>query len=438
MRTVTRIIAILMTGGTVIPAFAQIDTAAAENKLLSMRAAQADAYRKLAEAIKGLKITSDTYVKDFVAESDSIQAAMDTFIRGVKLGQPRWLSDQSCEVPAEVTVSRVIQEIKEVHTRHYKGDRIKGHDIEHMNQQVRTEVIKVIGTGAPRPDLPPNLPAGVEQVIEKGPPPPPTPPFPPLWQKLGPQARMMAVRTARLVALRNLAERIGGLRVTSNTLVRDFVAQSDEITAVTEQMLVGFKVTREYLHSSEPIAEVTIEVPMESVINVIKELHSRSIQGDRIKGTDVTEVTKQIQGQVFEASGMGIPPPQYVKQAEAVLQTTYPPWATEWITMDGQGMAPNDKRGTPQGRLLAARAAELEAKRKLAEHVMGLHIESNVVVKDFIARHDEIRSSVDAVIVNSRVERTTFDGDMATVTVVVPGMQVWELIDGRIRAGQGG
>lgn len=436
MRIVTRIIAVLVTGMVAIPVLGQVDTKDSQNKLLSMRVAQADAYRKLAEAIKGLRITSDTHVKDFVAESDTIQSAMDSFIKGVKLGPPRWFGDLSCEVAAEVTVSRVIQQIKEIHTRHYRGDRIKGSDVEHMNQYAKTDVVKVVGMGAPRPDLPPNLPAGVEQVIEKGPPAPPQPPFPPLWQRMGPQARMMALRTARVVALRNLAERIGGLRITSNTLVRDFVAESDEISAVAEQMMVGFKVTREYLHFDQPIAEVTIEVPMESVVNVIKELHHRSIQGDRVKGTDVTEVTRQIQRQVFEATGLGVPNPMLIKQAEPVLQTVFPDWSTGPIRMEGQGMAPADKRGTPQGKLLAARAAELDAKRRLAEHLLGLHISASTLVRDFIAQHDEIRSSVDAVIVNSMVERTTFDGDTATVTVSVHGMQIWELVSGRMRAGQ--
>ena len=61
------------------------DTKDAQNKLLAKRAAEADAYRKLAECIKGLQITSDTYVKDFVTEADIIQTELDTFIRGATL-----------------------------------------------------------------------------------------------------------------------------------------------------------------------------------------------------------------------------------------------------------------------------------------------------------------------------------------------------------------
>ncbi|MEE8169861.1 MAG: hypothetical protein V3T70_04870 [Phycisphaerae bacterium] len=130
-------------------AFGQVDTSNAQKKLLSKRAAEADAYRKLAETIKGLQITSDTYVKDFVAESDTIQAQMDEFIRGVRLGEPTWYYDMSCEVPAEVTVAKIIQTLKAIHTRHYNGDRITGKDIEQIERRVDKKVITVIGMWAP-------------------------------------------------------------------------------------------------------------------------------------------------------------------------------------------------------------------------------------------------------------------------------------------------
>ncbi|MFQ5411575.1 MAG: hypothetical protein ACE5EC_04735, partial [Phycisphaerae bacterium] len=61
-----------------------------QNKLLSKRAAEADAYRKLAETVNGLQLTSNTYVRDFVTESDEIRTEVDTFIRGIRLGKPKW------------------------------------------------------------------------------------------------------------------------------------------------------------------------------------------------------------------------------------------------------------------------------------------------------------------------------------------------------------
>ncbi len=421
--------------GLILPAWAQVDTADAQKKVLSKRAAEADAYRKLAEVIKGLQITSDTYVKDFVAESDTIQAAMDTFIRGVRVGKPKWYEDFSCEVPAEVTVAKVIETLKQIHTRHYKGDRIKGTDFRDMERKIEKKVIKVVGMGAPREDLPPGLPAGVAEQIG-APPKLPEPAIPDLWLRIGPKGRMMAVRAAGLDAKRKLLERIKGLRITSDTLVRDFVAESDQITAQAMGTVIGAREVRTYLHHDEPIAEVTVEIPVESVVTIIKQLHTRCIQGDKIKGTDITDVRKSIKTKTFQATGMGIPPQPILEAYNARLETTaarLPPWASRKIQMTGSGVPSAETAGTAQGKLMAARAAELDAKRKLAEHINGLVITSETTVKDFVAQHDDIASHVDAILVGSMVERTEFDGEAAHVTVSIPGMQIWEVVHERLR-----
>ena len=59
-------------------AFAQNAALEAQNKLLSKRAAEADAYRKLAETVNGVQINSETYVRDFIAEADNIRTDLDT------------------------------------------------------------------------------------------------------------------------------------------------------------------------------------------------------------------------------------------------------------------------------------------------------------------------------------------------------------------------
>lgn len=416
--------------GAVAPAMAQVDTSQAQKKLLSKRAAEADAYRKLAECIRGLQITSETYVRDFVAESDQIQTAMDAFIKGVRLGDPKWYEDLSCEVPAEVTVAKVVQELKQIHTAHYKGDRVKSTDIEQMTQHIKKDVIKVVGMGAPREDLPPDLPAGVVEQLG-GPPVPPEPAIPDLWKRVGPPGRLMAVRAAEVDAMRKLVERILGLRVNSNTLVRDFVAEYDEIQAEARGHLVGATKVKTYFHHDEPIVEVTMEVPLESVITTINELRTRFIKGDQVKGTDITQMTQTMKTQKFQATGMGIPPQKvlvaYNQKVEASQQI--PGWATQPIRMTGQGVPPDEKAGTPQGKLLAARAAELDAKRKLAEHVKGLVIRGETRVSDFVTQYDDIQTQVQGVLVGSSIEKTEFGDDgTASVTVSLPGMQIWEVI----------
>ena len=85
------------------PAFAEPSFTQSQAKLLARRAAEADCYRKLAETVYGIQIDSETFVLDFVAESDEIRSAVDAFITGVRLGTPRYFDDGTCEIDAELS-----------------------------------------------------------------------------------------------------------------------------------------------------------------------------------------------------------------------------------------------------------------------------------------------------------------------------------------------
>jgi hypothetical protein len=405
------------------------DVSEAQKKLLSKRAAEADAYRKLAEAVYGLQLNSRTYVKDYVTESDEIRGDVDEFVRGIRLGDPIWYEDGSCEVPAEVTVAKVIETLRSSYERHYHGDSVKTSDFESISRRIEKNIIKVVGMGAPREDLPPDLPEGVAEML--GPPPGGVsagpPPIPDIWKKVGPQARLMALGAARKDAQRRLAERIKGLRLTARTQVRDFMAESDVITTELNAHLLGAEEVGSYLHDDELIAEVTMRVPTEQVITAIKTLQSRHYKGDDVKGLDIEKVVKTIVKRDFEATGMGVPPEKYVKRYIQITEDDLPQWTIGMIEADGTGT--DEDFSSPQGRLKAARAAELDAKRKLAERIGGLQINAETTVDGFVTQHDQIATLVDALMVDATVTATRFTSDTAVVTVAIPGMRVWGVIN---------
>ncbi len=409
------------------------DAAEAQNKLLSKRAAEADAYRKLAECVNGLQINAETYVRDFVTESDIIETDLDTFVRGIRLGKAKWDSELVCTVEAEVTVASVIQELKSIHSRHYKGNSLKAVDFDSIKQYVKKDVIKAYGMGAPRPDLPPDIPGGdidVPSGVVL-----PDPIVPDIWKAIGPQERLMAVRAARVDAMRRLVERIKGLRINSETLVRDFVAESDVITTEARATLVGAQeVGMPYYHHDDLIAEVTMEVPVQSVITTIKRLHKRHYKGDRVNAMDIEKITQHLKSQTFKATGMGVPRPQAIQIAATKVQINIPDWAGKMIRAEGSGVPPAEMAGTPQGKLMAARAAELDAKRKLGERVMGFMIDSSTSVRDFVTQHDEINTQLAGFMTGAYVKNTSYDSDgTATVVVEMPAMPVWEALHVYIR-----
>jgi hypothetical protein len=398
------------------------DVEGSQQKLLARRAAEADAYRKLSETIKGLRLSSETIVRDFVVESDTINSELDAFIKGVRLSEPHWMPDGTCEVTAEVTVQRVIEQLQQMHTQHYRGQAIRGTDFDNVRQSVKRDVIAVIGMGAPSPDAPP--PTGGSRSgagTQAGP-----SGIPPLWSRLPAQARLMAERAAEVDAQRRLLERIVGLRVNSSTQVRDFAVDFDSIRTTSQGVLVGAQKTRVYYHADEPIVEVTYAVPTEQVITTIKELSTRRIAGDDITETDIRNVREDIRGNTFEATGMGVPPPRFGPMVQEAVGPGMPDWAMENLTAVGQGTDP--AMDTPQGKLKAVRAAETDAKRRLAERLGGFKLTATTSVNDFVLAHDEIRAQLDSLLDGVAIAHTEWKPNMVEVTVNMPGMQLWDVV----------
>ncbi len=419
--------AILAVLAIALPALAQDAVSEAQNKLLAKRAAEADCYRKLAETVYGVKLGSDTYVRDFVTESDEIRTAVDTFVKGIRLGTARYYDDGICEVDAEVTVAKLVKEIKNWHEEHYHGRHVSISDIEHIHEYLKTDVIRVTGSGVPRPELPPDLPEGVEEMIT------PLPPgymatrsIPAIWRSVGAQGRLMAQRAARLEAMRRLLEEIKGIRLNSDTLVRDFITESDEIAARADGMVYGAVEVSTYLHDDELIAEVTMEVAVEKVVQRIKEMHTEHYHGRHVSTTDVTNITKTVKRKMIRATGSGVPPSRFLSQARSA-GVDMPNWVAEHVSATGQGTDPQIE--TAQGKLRAARAAQLDAMRKLAEQVYGLSVRSETTVRDFVAEYDDITTRVDAVLAGAVAKPATFGDGVATVTVSIAASDVWSVVN---------
>ena len=62
--------------------------------------------------------------------------------------------------------------------------------------------------------------------------------------KTNAQKRLMAIRSARMAAMRELAEQIHGIQVDSNTTVIDLMVQNDTFRAVVKGLIRGAKTVR--------------------------------------------------------------------------------------------------------------------------------------------------------------------------------------------------
>jgi len=89
-------------------------------------------------------------------------------------------------------------------------------------------------------------------------------------------------------------------------------------------------------------------------------------------------------------------------------------WTDGFVEATGQAVAPSDKSGTGQGKLLARRGAIVDLQRNLLEFVQGVKVNAETTMQDFMA-NDYVKTEVHGTIKNVEVVDSSWDGEIYTV-----------------------
>ena len=191
------------------------------------------------------------------------------------------------------------------------------------------------------------------------------PVLPEIWVKAGPRERLKATRAAELDADRLLAERIYGLQVDSETTVQDLAAGDDKIAGAVSATLVGSITTEapEYLPDGrvQVVRAVKIREVIDTLNRVIK--GKRLEDGSLVTTSDTTKTNRTTNDKIIDVMGNAAIPGSEGHQ-----------------------------------KIMAKRAAEMDAYRRLAGRMMGVKIDGNTTVRDFALEHDEILASLSQVL----------------------------------------
>ncbi len=399
-----------------------------QDKLLAKRAAQVDAYRKLTEILMGVNIDSQTTVRDFVAESDDIRAGFDHFVKGLKVvGQPRYFDDGTCEVDVQATIEQVMLALETIVKTDPFGNRTVFRDMVNYN---RKKVFVATGVGVPPSQAEPEAPA-FEETSRRG-----LTDGIPGWENVSARGRLMAERAAKVDAYRNLAETVNGFRISANTYVRDFVAESDEIRTSLDSFLKGAKQVGPARYLPDGIVEVEVQITLQEVIKHLQTLQERWVTQGRnfrvteFRNTRFETIVGYYPKKIITAVGNGTVPGKYMGQTSAqpqrIVSETMPQWAMDTIQATGFGVPAQGQTGT-EARLMAERAAKLDAMRNLTEKVYGVYIDSQTTVRDFVTENDTIQARVKQYLAGAEQvgeARYLPDGSVE-VTVQIPLREIY-------------
>jgi hypothetical protein len=410
----------------------------AQRKLLAYRAARADAIRRLAERIRGLEISSQTQVEDFVTTNDQIATSLDAWLNGMKeVNKPIWDEEYTCEVTMSVKLAEVVEQLKTWHKKYYKGGKVRIEQIDEITHRVDVKELVETGMGAaPEALMVPEKVAtenstrvSLTSLNDQ------TKRF---WmQHCTPRGRLMAMRAAEADALRRLAERVRGVQISSTTRVQDFVTESDQIALASQAFIRGARTTGVRFYDNELIVEVEKTIKLRTLLATVNTWAQTHYKGDRKKIRELEQRILSTKDNVIYEVGMGIPPQKYLKdsatQGDMLAMNTAsqaPMWVSETLTATGMA-AMDPERPAAQAKLMALRGAELDARRKLAERLSGLQITSSTSVQDFVAESDQIHTAMQTfqqgVYVVEGSDKVHDDGTVS-VEAAVELRPLWQMI----------
>jgi hypothetical protein len=142
----------------------------------------------------------------------------------------------------------------------------------------------------------------------------------------------MAIRAAKMVALRNLVEAVKDVRITSETTVKNNMVESDVITSKVGAMVRGALQVGDEKYLSDTSVEVTMEVPLSGIMDLVMPATESTLPltlgqpPTLAEGTTPSAVPaipgEPITGLIIDARGLGLKPsmsPQVVTDNGAVL-----------------------------------------------------------------------------------------------------------------------
>lgn len=389
---------------------------------LGMRAAQADALRRLTERILTARMPDGRTVDDALDPGGGEGIALRVALRTARVvGLPRTYSDGITEVDIEIALADVRREV----ARLVGGDADAPAFLADLADQAVGGVLRATGAGRPPEDVPPEVLRKVMKARREAFP----EVFPLGWQSVDPSGRLQAARDARIRAYQDIASRVMAVSLSpAKTLGEELDgARAAEIRLDT--FLRSLPVRGRPRFMPDRIAEIEVAAPVADLIETLKDLRPLLPAERRWPDAALDQVSVRLKTDELVVVGRGMPAADFVREGPVEERpASAPDWVDRILEARGEAGIPDDVEDGERARVLAARAAESEALKALARKVNALELPGGDTVGKRAADDEAFAKDRETFLRSARITQSrALDGDRWEVTLRLPLERLYEL-----------
>ena len=242
--------------------------------VLAYEAARADAHRNMIEAIRGLRVSSETTVQEMAVADQTIMTQLNDFVQGARTVEESIDADGVATVVLELDLARLSFILQSDVLDAISKIRMEGYGAAPPPDNAPATVgspgssgggalgVQSMVVGSPeawnREPQPDRLDTTIEVVgmaaLEGG--------------RSGAQQRLMGERAATADAYRKLLEYVYGLSISSTTTVRDMVLDNDQVDTQVSGFVRGARVVGTEIENGT--AMVTMELDLRGLRNIVR------------------------------------------------------------------------------------------------------------------------------------------------------------------------
>ncbi len=270
----------------------------AQQKVLAMNAAEADALAKLSQEIKGTWVKGFDLIRNAAADLSLKGISFESFVKGAKIGKPNEIAPGLYECEGAITINQFVENIKHYHKEYNKG---KNEDFDSIVQKNNKLTIRVKGFGAVKDSLLPKEPKNIEEINKSEYDSKVSQIFSKI-KKLTAQQKLMAKTAAEADALVKLAREVKGTWVFGNDLIKNAFTEDSIRKIENEAFIKGAKFI-DFDLTEDGMCEAVVQVTLKQFIENTKQIYNEYSKGNPEIFDSILKTEKTI---VIKAAGRGV------------------------------------------------------------------------------------------------------------------------------------